>query len=82
MSRHLPPLQPVILYYTNYMFEFHDQLMIQASHTCHEFITHTRWSSLHQDGYNTPAMKQGQHIIVASTSDGKHFITATHDLQR
>jgi len=31
----------------------------------------------------TPQLqKQGQHIIVASTSDGKHIVTATHDLQK
>jgi len=26
--------------------------------------------------------KQGRNIIVAPTSDGKHIIAATHDLQR
>ena len=75
-------MQPVVQFFENYILVLHDQLMTQASHNCHEFITHTRWSSLHRNGNNTPATKQGQHIIVASTSDGKHIITATHDLQQ
>ena len=68
--------------FANYMLEFHDQLMTQASHTCHEFITHTWWSSLHQDGHNTPAMKIRSTYFLASKSDGKHIITITLDLQR
>ena len=54
--------------------------MTQMSHTCHEFITHTHWSSLQQDGRNTLAMTEGQHIIFASKNDGKHIITAMRDL--
>lgn len=56
--------------------------MSQASHTSHEFITHILCSSLHKNGNNTPAIKTRPNVIVASTSDGKHIISATHDLHK
>jgi len=64
------------------MFSYMTKKMSQASHTFHEFITHTLWSSLHKNGNNTPTMNTMPNIIIASTSDGKHIIIIAHDLQK